>query len=353
MPATVKPMEEGKESIRVAVVGAGSIGGVVAAFLARAGWDIEVVCKHQETVNLALSGGFHIYGVQGEHRIPVRGVRGIHDLSGPKDVVILATKAKDAMEAGRVLLPLLKKDSVVVSLQNGICEEALAEILGWNRVIGCVVGWGASMHGPGELEITSGGEFVIGSLDSQSEEKLPLIKGMLDEVAPTRFSGNIMGELYAKLIINSCINSLGVIAGKKLGELLAMKKARKIFIAIMREAMAVAAAMKIKVEPGGGGKLDYYRFLKEGGVISQMKRDLLIRVIGFKYRRIKSSSLQSIERGHKTEIDYLNGYICARGRQHGVPTPINDSVVKMVKEIEEGERGMTPENLKDARFANL
>jgi 2-dehydropantoate 2-reductase len=93
--------------------------------------------------------------------------------------------------------------------------------------------------------------------------------------------------------------------------------------------------------------------LKEGGVISQMKRDLLIRVIGFKYRRIKSSSLQSIERGHKTEIDYLNGYICARGRQHGVPTPINDSVVKMVKEIEEGERGMTPENLKDARFANL
>jgi 2-dehydropantoate 2-reductase len=350
---TVKPMEKGKESIRVAVVGAGSIGGVVAAFLARAGWDLEVVCKHQETVNRALSEGFHIFGVQGEHRIPLRGVREIHDLSGPKDVVFLATKATDAMEAGRALLPLLKENSVVVSLQNGICEEALAEILGRNRVIGCVVGWGASMHGPGELEITSGGEFVIGSLDSRSEEKLPLLKGMLDEVALARISGNIMGELYAKLIINSCINSLGVIAGKKLGELLAMKKARKIFIAIMREAMAVAAAMEIKVEPGGGGKLDYYRFLKEGGVSSQMKRDLLIRVIGFKYRRIKSSSLQSIERGRKTEIDYLNGYICARGRQHGVPTPINDAVVRMVKEIEEGEREMTPENFKDALFANL
>jgi 2-dehydropantoate 2-reductase len=353
MPKTVKPMEKGKETIRVAVVGAGSIGGVVAAFLARAGWDPEVVCKHQETVNRALSEGFHIFGVRGEHRIPVRGVREIHDLSGPKDVVFLATKANDAMEAGRVLLPSLKEKSVVVSLQNGICEEALSEILGRDRVIGCVVGWGASMHAPGELEITSGGEFVIGSLDSQSEEKLPLLKGMLDEVAPARISGNIMGELYAKLIINSCINSLGVIAGKKLGELLAMKKARKIFIAIMREAMAVAAGMEIKVEPGGGGKLDYYRFLKEGGVISQMKRDLLIRVIGFKYRRIKSSSLQSIERGRKTEIDCLNGYICAKGRQHGVPTPINDAVMRMVKEIEKGERELTPENLKDSLFANL
>jgi len=339
--------------VRVAVVGAGAIGGVVAAFLARAGWDLEVVCKHQETVDRALSEGFHIFGVQGELRIPLRGVKEIHDLSGPKEVVFLTTKVNDAMEAGRALLPFLKETSVVVSLQNGICEEALAEILGANRVIGCVVGWGASMHGAGELEITSGGEFVIGSLDSQSEGRLSLIKQMLDEIAPARISGNIMGELFAKLIINACINSLGVIAGKKLGELLAMKTARQIFTAIMREAMAVAAAVGIKVERGGGGKLDYYRFLEGGCVLSRMKRDLLIRVIGFKYRRVKSSSLQSLERGRKTEIDYLNGYICARGRQHGVPTPTNDAVVRMVKEIEGGQRKMTPENLKDIVFANL
>jgi 2-dehydropantoate 2-reductase len=348
---TVKRM--GKENIRVAVVGAGAIGGIVAAFLARAGWDLEVVCKHRETAERAVSEGFHIFGVQREHRIPLRGVKEIQDLSGPKEVVFLATKANDAMEAARVLLPFLKENSVVVSLQNGICEDALAEILGRNRVIGCVVGWGASMHGPGELEITSGGEFVIGSLDRPSEGSLPRIKQMLDEVAPTRISGNIMGELYAKLIVNACINSLGVIAGKKLGELLAMKRARQVFTTIMREAMAVAAAAGIKVERGGGGKLDYYRFLEGDGVLSQMKRDFLVRVIGFKYRRIKSSSLQSLERGRKTEVDYLNGYICAQGRQHGVPTPINDAVVRMIKEIEGAQRKMTPENLKDPVFANL
>jgi len=346
-------MNKDNNNKKIAVVGAGAIGGVVAAFLARAGWDPEVVCKHQETVNRALSDGFHICGVQGEHHIPLRGVKEIHDLSGPKDVVFLATKANDVMDAGQALLPFLKETSVVVSLQNGICEDALAKILGRNRVIGCVVAWGASMHGPAELEITSEGEFVIGSLDSQPKSKLQLIKQMLDDVAPTRISDNIMGELYSKLIINSCINSLGVIVGTRLGELLAMKRARQVFTAIMREAMVVASAMGIKVEPGGGGKLDYYRFLEGGGVLSQIKRDLLVRVIGFKYRRIKSSSLQSLERGRKTEIDYLNGYICARGRQYGIPTPINDVVVRMVKEIEVGQRKMTPENLKDPVFANL
>jgi 2-dehydropantoate 2-reductase len=113
----------------------------------------------------------------------------------------------------------------------------------------------------------------------------------------------------------------------------------------MREAMAVADAMGIKVEPGGGGKLDYYRFLGHRSLVADLRRHLFIRAIGFKYRRIKSSSLQSLERGRKTEIDYLNGYICDRGREHGVPTPLNDAVVTMVKEIEDGKRKITPENL--------
>ncbi|MGD2126856.1 MAG: 2-dehydropantoate 2-reductase [Desulfobacteraceae bacterium] len=334
-----------KESVKMAVVGAGAIGGVTAALLSRAGWDLELVCKHQEIVDRACSDGLHVFGVKGEHRIALKAVKEIRELSGPKDVVFLATKANDCIEAARDLRPFLHENSAVVSLQNGICEEALAEVLGADRVVGCVVAWGATMQGPGELEITSGGEIVIGPIDHQPDERLPLLKEMLDAVAPTRISENIMGELYSKLIINACINSLGVMAGVSLGGLLALKKARVIFIGLMREAMAVADAMGIKVEPGGGGKLDYYRFLGHRSLVADLRRHLFIRAIGFKYRRIKSSSLQSLERGRKTEIDYLNGYICDRGREHGVPTPLNDAVVTMVKEIEDGKRKITPENL--------
>jgi 2-dehydropantoate 2-reductase len=76
-----------------------------------------------------------------------------------------------------------------------------------------------------------------------------------------------------------------------------------------------------------------------------IRRHLILRLIGFKYRRIKSSSLQSIERGRRSEIDFLNGYVCENGRTHGVPTPVNDAVRQMVHEIEAGRTTMSMDNL--------
>lgn len=338
---------------KIAVVGAGAIGGVTAAFIHQLGWDTEIICKHQETVDKIAAQGLHIRGVKGEKRVRLKAIKNISDLSEPKNLVLLATKANDCVSAARQLNAFLKPDSTVVSLQNGICEEALAKTLGRERVVGCVVGWGATYHAPAELEVTSEGEFIIGNIDHRPDERLPAIQRLLNSVYPTRISNNIMGELYSKLIINSCINSLGVIAGVTLGELLANKKVRKIFLALMREAMAVADAMEIKVEPTTGGRLDYYKFLSNRGAISDFKRHLVIRIIGFKYRRIKSSSLQSIERGRKTEINFLNGYICERGKEHGVPTPINDAVRNMVLEIEDGKREMSLNNVKDSVFAGI
>jgi 2-dehydropantoate 2-reductase len=331
--------------MRIAVVGAGAIGGITAAWVSRAGYETEVDCKHQEAVNHALSPGLHVFGVKGESTVPVKAVKNISELSGPKDLVLLAVKATEAVKAAEELRLTLPGDWALVSLQNGICEDALAEVLGRDRVIGCVVGWGATMYSPGELEMTSTGEFVIGNIDDVSDQRLPQIKEILENVVPTRVSDNILGELYSKLIINSCINSLGAMTGLYLGELLAIKRVRAIFIEIMREAMLVAEASNIRVEPGGGGKLDYYRFLEHPGRIAEFKRHLMIRIIGIKYRRLKSSSLQSLERGRKSEIDYLNGYICERGRQYGASTPLNAAVVAMIKEIEAGSRQISIENI--------
>lgn len=335
------------EKSKIAMVGAGAIGGVTAAFITQSGYDIEIVCKHNDLVDKINNDGIDISGIKGSHRIRMKAVEKITDLSDQIDLVVLATKANDCVAAAKDLLPLLKSDSLVVSLQNGISEYALAEVLGNDRVVGCVVGWGATNNGLGELEITSEGEFVIGNIENKPDDRLEFIQQLLNLVCPTHISNNIIGELYSKLIINSCINSLGVIGGVKLGQLLADRKTRDVFIMLMREAINVANAMKIKVEPGGGGKLDYYSFLNGNGLIAYFKRHLTIRLIGFKYRRIKSSSLQSLERGHRSEIDYLNGYICDQGKKHNVPTPINNAVRKMVLEIEDGKRKITMENMKD------
>lgn len=332
------------KAANIAVVGAGAIGGVTAAFIEQAGYDLELVCKHRALADKINAEGLKITGIKGDCQVKMRTVAKIPDLSGPKDLVLLATKANDCVAAAQDLIPFLKPDSAVVSLQNGISEHALADVLGKERVIGCVVGWGASHYTPGELEVTSEGEFVIGAFDRRPDGRLAFIQQVLNSVNPARISNNIMGELYAKLIINACINSLGVVAGARLGRLLADKSARTIFILLMREALAVAEAMDIEVEPAAGGKLNYYTFLREG-MWANIKRHLTIRLIGFRYRRIKSSSLQSIERGRRTEIDFLNGYICDHGKKHRVPTPVNDAIRKMVHEIEAGSRKMSMGNL--------
>jgi 2-dehydropantoate 2-reductase len=339
-----------KSDLKIVVVGAGAIGGVSAAFMKKGGWDPILVCKHLETLAQVEKNGIHITGIKGGHTVPMNAVQSIAELPEGIDICFLATKANDCVTAARALLPFLRPESVLVSLQNGICEEALAEVVGRQRVIGCVVGWGATHLGPGHLEVTSEGEFVIGPIDHRPDDRLSTVKAILEAVQPTRISANILGELYSKLIINSSINSLGVITGATLGKLLAVRKIRSIFIELMREAMAVADAMGIKVEATTGGRLDYCQFLAGSGPFQGFKRHLIIRVIGFKYRRIKSSSLQSLERGRLTEIDFLNGYICEKARQHEVPVPINEAVVTMVKEIEAGRRPRSMTNIEDKAF---
>jgi 2-dehydropantoate 2-reductase len=335
---------------KLAVIGAGAIGGTTAAFMKEAGWDPILVCKHAGTLAQIERQGLQVLGLKGEHRVALRVVQTVADLPHDLDLVFHATKANDCEAAARELVPHLKPASQVVSLQNGICEDALGEILGRNRIIGCVVGWGATHVGPGRIEVTSPGEFVLGYISQQSDALLEAIRSMLDAVQPARVSDNIMGELYSKLMINSCINTLGAITGLTLGEMMAVGKIRRIFLALMREALATANAMGLQVAPSTGGKLKYDQFLAGDGILKQFRRHLIFRLIGFKYRRVKSSSLQSLERGRLTEIDYLNGYICERASEHGVPVPLNQAAVAMVKAIESGQRPIAMDNLDDPVF---
>jgi len=253
-------------------------------------------------------------------------------------------------DAARRALPFLKPDGLAVSMQNGICTDALAAAVGPARTAGCVIGWGATMLSRGVLEMTSEGEFIIGSVAPGIDKKLETLKRVLATVVETRISGGIVSELYSKMIVNSCITSMGVSSGLTLGEMMKRKRARVIFLAIIREAVAVADAMDLKLPPYGG-KLDYYALAKNGSGFIRFRNHLLIRIVGLKYRRLKSSSLQSLERGKPTEIDYFNGYIAKKGAELGVETPVNTAIVGIVKEIEAGKRKPDPANFEDPALA--
>jgi len=329
----------------IAVIGGGAIGGITAAYLSKAGYDVELVVKHQEKADQAINKGLHITGVRGAHYIKVKAVAEVEQLSGKKDIVLIVTRTYDMPDAARRVLPFLKEDSVVVSMQNGICVEALGDIVGAERSVGCVIGWGSTMMPDGTLNMRSEGDFVIGG--QLPDKDISGLKEVLDHMMLTRISDNIIADLYSKMIVNSCITALGVLSGLYLGQILKYKHARQIFISIIREAVAVADAMKLHIEPYGG-KLDYYSLIKGEGAFAELRRHAMIRIIGFKYRRFKSSSLQSLKRGKPTEIDYYNGYIAKKGAELGVKTPVNSRIVEMIKEIEAGTRAIDPKNLEDA-----
>jgi len=334
-----------EQAIRtVAVIGAGAIGGITAAYLTRAGFDVELVCKHADRAAEISGGGLHITGARGDMVMPVKTVAEIEQLSGKKDAVLIVTKAYDMPDAARRALSFLKPDSFVVSMQNGICVEALAEVVGAERAVGCVVGWGAEMLPDGSLHMKSEGEFVIGGYLPAKDVKS--LKEVLDHMVPTRISDNIVADLYSKMIINSCITSTGVLSGLYLGQILRMRKARRVFIAIIREALAVAEAMGIRVPPYGG-RLDYYSLMSGTGAFADFRRHILIRLIGFKYRRFKSSTLLALGRGKPTEVDYYNGFIARKGAELGVDTPVNSRITQMVKEIESKARMSDPANFDD------
>jgi len=331
---------------QICIVGPGAIGGVVAGVLSREGYQIQLVVKYPELAEKISNSGIEVTGAKGNFTIRVPSVASPSQLKGTFDYVLIATKAYGLADAAREMLPFLHENSRVVSMQNGICGEMLAEIVGELRTIGCVVGFGGTMLEPGRVEMTSGGELVIGNWNRGPDHQLDELAMILSHVVETRVTGEIFQELYSKMIINSCITTLGVISGQSLGEMLVKRKARNIFIEIIREALAVAGAMDIKVPPGAAGKLDYYTFLAHGP-FSGLKRHLTIRVIGMKYRKLKSSSLQSLKRGRKTEVYNYNGYISAKGKELGVATPVNEQLTRTVGEIEQGTRKIGPENFRE------
>lgn len=335
--------------LKFLVVGAGAIGGITAALLKKNGIDVELVCKYDDYASMVSSSGIEISGVCGEFSVKIPAYGSIVQVREKKDLVLLATKATDMMEVALSIDTILKKDGFLISLQNGICEDELASVVGINRIIGCVTGWGATMRSRGKLLMSSKGDFILGYTDRFPDSYLSNIAGILSCVVPVKTTGNIIGHLYSKLIINSCITSLGAICGLYLGKMLLRIKIRRIFIEIVREAVEVAESMNIRIEVFGG-KLDFKIFLRGSGMFSDLRRHTTLLIIGYKYRKLKSSSLQSLERGRQTEIDFLNGYITSNAILTGVQVPVNNYIVKMIHQIEQKKREISVSNFDDPFF---
>jgi 2-dehydropantoate 2-reductase len=335
---------------RLLLMGCGSVGGVIAGGLLRAGHDLTVVTHNDEITQAIGTAGLRVTTPDGSWTVPATVHTHLEEIAGPFAAVYLAMKATAVEQAAQDVAPYLADDGYVVTLQNGVVEDRVAALLGRERVVGALVGWGATMHAPGVYEMTSQGELVVGELDGQVMPRVQQVQAALETATPTTVSRNIYGVLWSKLAINCVITTLGAVTGQLLGEMLRRGAVRRLALVLISEVLDVARAQGIAVEPVGG-TLDLERlYLPPDRRAGRWGFDLLPRhaimmLVGIKFRRLKSSMLQSLERGRRPEIDFMNGYVVDRGREKGVPTPVNAALTQMVHEIAGGTRPIRPDNL--------
>lgn len=331
--------------MKVLVVGAGAIGGTVAVLLNEAGYDIRLLCHREEAKNLIEKEGFYLHGAKGEHRVNFTCYGDISEVGEEKfDVIIIATKYAAMASCAKNVLSACADGGLIVGMQNGLLTEELGEVVGRDKVVGCMIGFGATRNAVNDVTMTSLGEFYVGMLDGRRPKKLEEFADMLSKVLPTKIAADIKARQYSKLIINSCINAVAGITGKTLGEILKDGRARDLFLNIAREGMAVAKAMNLKV-PKYGAVLEYRMLALSNAKWYNACCKLVVMMVGKLYADVKPSTLQSLEKGEKTEIDILNGYFVTKSDELGVATSVNHKLVAMIHEIEEGKRKMSSDNL--------
>ncbi len=326
----------------ILVVGGGAIGGMTAAHLVEAGYKVTLYDTDDAHVKNINENGIIIEKFKGKMEIKIPSTT---SLSGMYDVVFLSVKSNHTKEAINTILPHIHKTSLVVSLQNGMNEDIIAEMIGKERTIGAVVGWGCTNVGPGHLKQTSEGKNIIGTLDGTITPGLKDIKTMLETFTTTDITMNIYGHLWIKLLINCNVAPVGVSFGSEVKDLISNNKLIPIMIGLTNEIVTVAQASNVPLEKFEN-ILDV-DMLKVNSFTDYKRAVAIMKIAGEKHQSIKSTIWQDIEKGRKTEIDYLNGYIEKKAEEYGISTPINAALIKLVKQIENGEKKPSIDNVDD------
>ena len=323
------------------VVGCGAIGGVITAALAETGHDVTALTTNREIHAAVAARGMKVVG-EGA----ARHVNGVVVTSLPDDArfdyVLLATQPPQLEDAARAAAPHLADAGTMVCLQNGLCEDRLAKIVGAHRVLGAVVGWGATMPEPGLYEKTAAGGFTLGYIGGERVEHEGLVRA-LETVGPVELTENLRGKRWSKLAINCAISSLGTIGGDRLGALMQHRFVRRLGLEIMTEVVEVARAEGVRLEKVSGTlDLSWIALTEDekasAGSPGLVAKHGLLLAVGFRFRRMKSSMLSAIERGRTPAVDFLNGEIVTRAKSRGTRAPVNALVRDTVWEIAKGRK---------------
>lgn len=329
--------------MQITIVGAGAIGGTIGAFLTKAGHDVTLVDIVPEHVKIMNEQGLRITGIRGDHRYPVKAILA-DELTGPLGTVFLCVKGHLTEGAIQQIAPLLADDGYVVSIQNGLNEEIIEKYIGRERTVGCFVHFGADYIEPGVVQLGQDRDIFIGELDGQVTPRAEQLRDTLSAVMPAHVTTNIWGYLWGKLVYASMAFVVSTVDAPS-PDVLDDPRGRQVSLAASAEAARVADAQGYKMEMIGG--FDPNAFLPGPGWedranatlddLAAETRASIKQHMGI-WRDLKVKK-------RKTEIDMQCGPIASWGRRLNIPTPVNDEIIRVVYEIEDGKRGMGWDNL--------
>lgn len=333
--------------MEILIWGAGAIGGVIGAYLARAGHASTFVDRdadHVAAINargLSISGPIDQFAVHAPAFTP-------DDLQGEFRHVLLCVKAQDTEAAALALAPHLATDGWVLSAQNGLNELVLARIIGAARTIGAFVNFGADYLEPGLITYSGRGAVVVGELDGEITPRLETLHKLLLNFEPNAITTtNIWGFLWGKLAYGAQL-FVTALTNEGIADCLADVRYQNVYIAVAQEVLTVAATEGVQPEAFNG--FNPAAFLPDAAPALSLRS--LEEMVAFNRRSAKTHSgiwRDLAVRKRRTEVDAQLGSVVEIGHRNGIPTPLTAAIITMIHEIEQGVRPLQTANLDELK----
>jgi 2-dehydropantoate 2-reductase len=301
--------------MEILIIGAGAMGGLFAALLAPHA-RVTLCTTNPDHAAAIDRDGLAVTGTDGVvRRSRVDIVTGPGQYHKRADLVLICTKARSTTEAAGTALPLLAENGLVLTLQNGLGNlERIAAVVGPERAVAGITSQAATLTGPGQIRHAGRGPTHIAATREQSS-RVAVIAALFNRAGiDTQVASDGDSLIWSKLIVNAGINALTALLRVPNGALVQVPECELLMTRAVDEAVAVARALKIDLP------LD-----------RQLER---VREVCALTSENRASMLQDILRGAPTEIDVINGAIVAKGREAGVPTPVNLLLTQLIKALE-------------------
>ena len=332
---------------RIAVLGVGAIGSIIGGYIANSGRDIDLIDMWPENVHTINSNGLTVSTLDGDF---VANAQALHigEVSSKNpcyDLVFLCVKSYDTEWCVRFVQNYLKPTGVIVSAQNGINDEKIASMIGYSRTLGCVVTLGADLRDAGHVTRTSAlhrPAFAVGELNGMITDRVQELASILSSVGPVSSTSNLWGARWSKLTVNAMSNPVAGLTGLGSSDIRLNVKTIDASIRIAIESVKVGQELGLEIDDINGMPAQLFADPDESA-LEDIKFKLKESTKGLGDGR--PSLLQDIMKGRRTEVDFLNGYITDKGDEIDVDTPVNESIVHLIHEVETGNLVPSIDNL--------